>query len=186
MTRWTLILSLGLLALSPAAAQAGDSDRVSFGADIVIPEGETVHGDVVVVGADATVLGHVEGDLVVLAGNLVLGANSQVDGDAMHAGGDLLKSDAAAIAGSSVGMVQSSLNPSQLTGQLDAASAAAGSGGSRQLFETPDVCLVSSPLKARRDPVELRNEARNSAGAEFRASFRPSTRRSYPAPVLSS
>ena len=54
-----------------------------------------------------------------------------------------------------------------------AGEAAAGSGGSGQVFETADVSLgfIGAPVKARRDPVELQNEARTPADAGVRASF---------------
>ena len=61
-------------AAAPSAG-AGDNsgDRVRFGGTITVNEGETVEGDVVVIGGFARVMGRVTGEVVVVGGSAELG-----------------------------------------------------------------------------------------------------------------
>ncbi|HKQ59056.1 MAG TPA: polymer-forming cytoskeletal protein, partial [Candidatus Eisenbacteria bacterium] len=64
-------------------------DVVRFGSDIRIREGQNVSGDVVAMGGDVTVNGHVEGDVVAMGGDVFLGATGKVDGQVVTLGGQL-------------------------------------------------------------------------------------------------
>ena len=72
------------------AIRADESgDVVRFGSDIAIREGQTVVGDVVAMGGDVTVDGHVEGDVVAMGGDVSLGPTGRVDGQVVTLGGQL-------------------------------------------------------------------------------------------------
>lgn len=92
------------LCLAPMAAWAGEVDRVAIGHAVTVNADEDLAGDVVVIGADATVMGRVRGDVVVIGGQLKLGPKARVDGDAVHLLGALERSADAAVAGSTVGI----------------------------------------------------------------------------------
>lgn len=119
--------ALVTLALAgPALARGGD--RVSFGTDVEVGADEDIRGDVVVVGADARVLGRIRGDLVILGGDLVLGPSARIQGDLALAGGDLQRAAGARIEGSLVGVSDVGLDSELLTGKLDGVAASAHGG----------------------------------------------------------
>lgn len=95
------LLALACL-LVPSLALAGNADRVSIGHPVTVAAGETLEGDVVVIGADARVDGVVRGDVVVISGTLTLGPDAQVGGDAVHLLGSLEQAEAARVGGSTV------------------------------------------------------------------------------------
>ena len=64
-------------------------DVVRFGSDIVVHEGQVVTGDVVAMGGDVTVNGHVEKDVVAMGGDVFLGPRGIVDGQVVTLGGKL-------------------------------------------------------------------------------------------------
>lgn len=73
------------------APPAPPGDRVAvFGGDRVVAKGETVDGDVVVVGSDLRVLGTIRGDAVVAGGDLILEPGAAILGDAVVTGGELI------------------------------------------------------------------------------------------------
>ena len=107
---FTAAAAFALGALVPAAAAdestSTSSDQVTFGGNIVVPAGETHHGDLVAFGGnievDGTVTqdlvafggnvvvnGRVERDVAVVGGSLTLGPNSYVGRDVSFAGGSL-------------------------------------------------------------------------------------------------
>jgi len=73
----------------PAIPTDESGDVVRFGSDIVIREGQTVVGDVVAMGGDVTVNGHVEGEVVAMGGDVHLGPTGRVDGQVVTIGGQL-------------------------------------------------------------------------------------------------
>jgi hypothetical protein len=73
----------------PALRADESGDVVRFGSDIAIREGQTVVGDVVAMGGDVTVDGHVEGDVVAMGGDVFLGPTGRVDGQVVTLGGQL-------------------------------------------------------------------------------------------------
>jgi hypothetical protein len=84
-----LALAAALMsAPAPAAAYDG-GDRVSFGSDVTVREGEEVTGDLVVFGGDAKVYGKVDGDAVVMGGDLFIAPNGEVDGSTVAFGGSV-------------------------------------------------------------------------------------------------
>ena len=73
----------------PPIASDESGDVVRFGSDIVVREGQTVVGDVVAMGGDVTVHGHVEGEVVAMGGDVHLGPTGRVDGQVVTIGGQL-------------------------------------------------------------------------------------------------
>ena len=64
-----------------------------------LEEGETIHGDLIVMGGKAHVLGQVEGNLVVVEGAVTLGATGRIEGDALAVRGVVEKHPEATVAG---------------------------------------------------------------------------------------
>ena len=81
-------------------SRSGNIMRV--GNDIVIEESQTVVGDVLAVGGDVTVIGHVEGDVVAMGGDIHLNSTARVDGDVVCMGGALQEEDGAIVGGQRV------------------------------------------------------------------------------------
>jgi hypothetical protein len=85
-----LVLAFALM-LRPAPAAAYDgSDRVSFGNDVTIRQGEEITGDLVVFGGNAIVYGKVDGDAVVMGGDLKIEPSGEVDGSTVAFGGSVI------------------------------------------------------------------------------------------------
>jgi hypothetical protein len=76
-----------------------ENDRVRFGGNVAVEEGETVYGDVVAIGGSVRVDGIVTDNAVAIGGNLVLGPKAEVRGDAVVVGGILRRDPAAQIGG---------------------------------------------------------------------------------------
>ena len=86
----TLAAGFAIAALVPAAAaddSTSSNDQVTFGGSIVIPAGQTHHGDLVAFGGNIEVDGTVTQDLVAFGGNVVV--NGRVERDVVVAGGML-------------------------------------------------------------------------------------------------
>jgi hypothetical protein len=64
-------------------------DVVRFGSDVHILAGQSVRGDVVAMGGDVTVDGHVNGDVVAMGGDVSLGPSAYVEGQVVTFGGRL-------------------------------------------------------------------------------------------------
>ncbi|MDM7916395.1 MAG: hypothetical protein ACE15D_06630 [Candidatus Eisenbacteria bacterium] len=75
---------------------------VRMGENISIEEGETIDGDVVVIGGTVTVAGHVKGDVVCVGGSLVLKPTAVVEKDAVSVGGMMEKQEGAIVRGQNV------------------------------------------------------------------------------------
>jgi len=86
----TAFVGLALFA-APAAAAYGHSegDRVVFGSSVVIPAGDEVKGDLVVMAGSAEVHGTIDGDAVVMAGSLYVAPEGVVKGDTVALGGSV-------------------------------------------------------------------------------------------------
>ena len=85
-----LLLAHALLlvaAIAPSFARA-DQDRVAFGNDITIGEGETA-SDIACAFCSVRVHGSVKGDVAVLFGSVTVDGNQAVSGDVAILGGDL-------------------------------------------------------------------------------------------------
>jgi predicted acyltransferase (DUF342 family) len=98
---------VALLLLSAAALPAhalssrhegSGQDRVSFGTDITINEGETV-GDVVCVFCSVHLRGDAHGDIVTIFGSLTLDQDRSVAGDVVVVAGDAALEENASVAG---------------------------------------------------------------------------------------
>ena len=79
---------------------SGDIMRV--GSDITIDEDQTVTGDVLAVGANVRVKGHVEGNVASMGGNIYLEPSARVDGDVVTMGGELHEEPGATVGGQRV------------------------------------------------------------------------------------
>lgn len=87
----------------PVRVEAGRSGNVMrVGSDIHIEEGQVVVGNVVAVGGDVTVDGHVEGNVESMGGDVYLNATARVDGDVVCVGGTLHEEDGAVVGGQRV------------------------------------------------------------------------------------
>jgi hypothetical protein len=83
-----------------AIGKSGNIMRV--GSDIHIERDQVVVGDVLAVGGDVTVDGHVEGDVVAMGGDVYLNSAARVDGDVVCLGGELHEEEGASIGGQRV------------------------------------------------------------------------------------
>jgi hypothetical protein len=77
-------------------------DVVRFGSDIHVRSGQTIAGDVVAMGGDVTVDGHVEGDVVAMGGDVILNATAEVDGQVVTLGGQLREQPGSHVGGQRV------------------------------------------------------------------------------------
>jgi hypothetical protein len=86
----TALVGVALYA-APASAARGRSegDRVVFGSSVVIPAGDEVTGDLVVMAGSAEVHGTIDGDAVVMAGSLYVAPDGVVKGDTVALGGSV-------------------------------------------------------------------------------------------------
>jgi hypothetical protein len=86
----TALVGVALYA-APASAARGHSegDRVVFGSSVVIPAGDEVKGDLVVMAGSAEVHGTIDGDAVVMAGSLYVAPEGVVKGDTVALGGSV-------------------------------------------------------------------------------------------------
>jgi len=92
-------------AVPTAGTAAGDEnkdDRVTFGSDVTVAEGDVVKGDVVVTGGDLYINGTVNGDAVCTGGDITLGPKGEVKGDVVVTGGVINAPPTAKIGGSKV------------------------------------------------------------------------------------
>jgi len=89
-------------AVPPPIPSDESGDVVRFGSDIVIREGQTVVGDVVAMGGDVTVNGHVEGEVVAMGGDVHLGSTGRVDGQVVTIGGQLHEAPGSHVGGQRV------------------------------------------------------------------------------------
>lgn len=74
-------------------------DVVRFGGSVNVDPGESIPGNVVVLGGSARIAGTVDGDVVVIGGSLDLDATADVGGNAVVVGGRLKRDPAARVNG---------------------------------------------------------------------------------------
>jgi hypothetical protein len=89
---------------TPLEVVRGDrsGDVVRFGSDIHILENQSVRGDVVAMGGDITVDGHVRGDVVAMGGDVSLGPTAHVEGQVVNFGGRLSEAHGSRVDGQRV------------------------------------------------------------------------------------
>ncbi len=85
---------------SVVIGKSGDIMRV--GSDVTIGEGEVVAGDVLAVGGNLTIEGHVQGNAVSMGGDVFLRSGARVDGDVVCMGGELHEDTGASVGGKRV------------------------------------------------------------------------------------
>jgi carbonic anhydrase/acetyltransferase-like protein (isoleucine patch superfamily) len=83
----------------PAPRARRRDDIVRIGGSVSVAADETVRGDVVVIGGNATVDGHVDGELTVVGGSATLGAQADIQRDVTVVGGTLVRDPKAVIRG---------------------------------------------------------------------------------------
>lgn len=81
-------------------SRSGNIMRV--GSEITIEADQRVVGDVLAVGGNVHVLGHVEGDVVSMGGDIHLESSARVDGDVVCMGGQLHEEEGAVVGGQRV------------------------------------------------------------------------------------
>ena len=87
----------------PLPLTPGKSGNITrLGSDIYIAPGQVVVGDVVALGGDVTVAGHVEGDVASMGGDVYLKSSARVDGDVVCMGGKLNEEPGASVGGQRV------------------------------------------------------------------------------------
>ena len=102
--RLSRIVLLAVLAgiLLACSAYARDYDQavtIEAMEAFTLEQGETIHGDLIVMGGKVHVLGQVEGNLVVVEGAATLGATARIEGDALAVRGVVEKDPQAIIGG---------------------------------------------------------------------------------------
>ncbi len=83
----------------PPRRQRRGGDRVRFGGSVTVEEGESIEGDVVVIGGAARIDGQVTGDVVVVGGSLHMGPHADIAKDAVVVGGTLRREPGARVGG---------------------------------------------------------------------------------------
>ena len=79
-----------------APTPPGKSGNITrLGSDIEIEADQVVVGDVVALGGDVTIAGHVEGDVAAMGGDVFLKSTARIDGDVVCMGGHLNEEDGA-------------------------------------------------------------------------------------------
>ncbi|MFC1799924.1 BamA/TamA family outer membrane protein [Candidatus Eisenbacteria bacterium] len=94
-------------------------DVVRIGESFTVGRGETIEGDIVIIGGGLTIKGNIEGDAVVIGGSMYLESSATVKGDAAVMGGLLQKEDGATVLGSIVENPETSYS-SYLSGTYEA------------------------------------------------------------------
>jgi carbonic anhydrase/acetyltransferase-like protein (isoleucine patch superfamily) len=86
----------------PDREYKSSGERVNFGDDVTVLEGERIEGDVVSIGGDAIIFGSVIGDVVSVGGSVILEEGAIVDGDVVSVGGRVDKRGAVEVSGETV------------------------------------------------------------------------------------
>jgi len=94
-----LVLAILLAAGVALAADYDATVIVEAEEALRLAEAETIHGDLIVMGGKAYVLGRVEGNVLVVDGRATLGATARVDGDALTVRGEIERHELATITG---------------------------------------------------------------------------------------
>jgi hypothetical protein len=97
MRRLLLAVAVFVASALPAYARSTD-DRVSFGNDITIAEGDSV-GDVACMFCDVRVHGDVRGDVAVMFGKVEVDAGRSISGDVAALGADLNMGEGSSVRG---------------------------------------------------------------------------------------
>ncbi len=84
----------------PTVTSTGEILR--FGSDIHVPAGQVVEGDVVSMGGDVEVEGHVKGNVTSMGGDVTLRSGSRVDGSIATFGGELREEPGSSVGGERV------------------------------------------------------------------------------------
>jgi hypothetical protein len=135
--------AFAVLASAPvsAAEVASDgNDQVTFGGNIVIPAGETHHGDLVAFGGNIEVDGTVTQDLVAFGGNVVI--NGRVERDVAVVGGTLTLGPESYV-GRDVSFAGGSLN--RAPGAVVGRNIVQGNGGQFDWHTMPALSRVFTP-----------------------------------------
>jgi hypothetical protein len=87
---------------APTVVIGKSGDIMRVGSDIEVGKDEVVTGDVLAVGGDLRIQGHVEGNAVSMGGDIYLDPTARVDGDVVCMGGELHEEPGASVGGKRV------------------------------------------------------------------------------------
>ncbi|MDQ6780852.1 MAG: hypothetical protein M3Z37_06840 [Candidatus Eremiobacteraeota bacterium] len=87
----SVVAAVICLSAWPSSARASDNgnDMVVFAGSQTLQAGQEVDGDLVVIGGNADVHGHVHGDAVAIGGRIYVAPEGQVDGNFVNLGGTI-------------------------------------------------------------------------------------------------
>lgn len=94
--RFALIAAI--VALGSAQMAFASNDRVSFGKDVVVAEGETAN-DIVCIACSITLQGNVHGDIVTILGGVKAEGSREISGNLVTIGGDVVLPDSSSLQG---------------------------------------------------------------------------------------
>jgi hypothetical protein len=86
----------------PTPVTSSTGEILRFGSDIHVPAGQLVEGDVVSMGGDIEVEGHVTGNVTSMGGDVTLRSGSRVDGSIATLGGELREEPGSSVGGERV------------------------------------------------------------------------------------
>lgn len=86
----------------PPSARSTSGDIVRFGSDVTVSHDQVVEGDVVSIGGDVDVRGHVTGNVSAMGGDLTLASTAVVDGDVVCIGGTMREEHGSTVKGQRV------------------------------------------------------------------------------------
>lgn len=163
-----------LIVLSGCSVADDGGDRVTFGGNVTLKDGETVEGDALVFGGNVTMEdgSEVEGDVVVFGGNVKI--DGDVDGDVTTMGGNVNITDNATVGGevSSVGGNVSVSDEASVGGIIADGLDVKLNFGSEEIVESESTAsgsreAGSSERTDRSDRSDRGSMATNTGGAAF-------------------
>jgi len=171
-TGHTILLALVVavpMVILGGVAVAQDHDAsvvVGVGYTFTLPPDATIHGDLVVTGGEAEVLGHIKGDVLLGEGKVSLRPSAVVDGSVLVVKGSLDRSANAAVAGD-----EKALSPEQFA-ERTAESLTSERAASEEA--APDEDAAVAPVAAAEEPAEPKPPAKPRPPAPLSA--KPETR----------
>lgn len=87
---------------APPTPVTSTGEILRFGSDVTVPPDQIVEGDVVSMGGDIEVLGHVRGSVTSMGGDITLRSGARVDGNIATFGGELREEPGSSVGGERV------------------------------------------------------------------------------------
>lgn len=107
-----VVAALAAVGLAGLIAR-GKPALVSEGKDVTIPRSKTIHGDMMVISADATVAGRVDGSAIVRDGRLLVRPTGRITGNAVAIGGRVRVERGGRVMGRTVSVAHPFFGPRQ-------------------------------------------------------------------------